>query len=210
MTKKQKTEKCRMILHTTKDIVLHVSDFEFLLDIFESHANWEQKKGVGVDYISVGNATYGTKCFFIHRIDGSKTDISFVSAITNPKPISKVKAACRFAIREEIVNFRKENVIYNETKCPITGYVLTSYNTHIDHYDLTFNQMFNLWISQENVNLDYLIDQLEETKDNEFETKFKDNEIDLLFTKFHNENSKLRAVSSTANLSILRRNTKNN
>ena len=204
MTKKEKTEKCRMILYSTKDIVLHVSDFEFLLEVFEGHEQWEQKKGCGVNFISVGLSPYKTKCFFINRVDGSKTDISFGSAITNPTPIKKVKSACRFAIREEIVNFRKENVVYNETKCPFTGYVLTQYNTHIDHYDLTFDEMFNKWVSQEEIVLDYLIEQIEETKDNEFETKFKDKDIEIDFIRFHNANSKLRSVSSTANLSMLR------
>lgn len=204
MTRKEKTEKCRLILYSTDDIVLHVSDFEFLLEVFEGHAEWGQKKGVGVDFISVGLSPYNTKCFFINRLDGSKTDISFVGAIKNPTPIKKVKSACRFAIREEVINFRKENVVYNETKCPITGYVLTPHNTHIDHYDLTFDEMFNKWIGQEEIILDYLIEQIEETKDNEFETRFKDKDLDANFIKFHNENSKLRAVSSAANLSILR------
>jgi hypothetical protein len=207
MTKKEKTERCRMILYSTNDVVLHVSDFEFLLQVFEGHQEWEQKKGVGVDFISVGMSPYKTKCFFINRIDGSKTDISFGGAITNPKPIAKVKSACRFAIREEIANFRKANVVYNVTKCPFTDYVLTQNNTHIDHYDLTFDEMFNLWLGQEEISLDYLVEQIEETKDNEFDTKFKDNDIEIDFVRFHNANCKLRAVSSAANLSILRRKT---
>jgi hypothetical protein len=205
MTKKERIEKCRMILYSTRDIVLHVSDFEFLLDIFESHSEWEQKKGCGVENISVGKSPQGTACFFINRIDGTSTDISFTKAITKPTSLSKVKSACRFAIKEEVANFRKSNVIYNETKCPITGYVLTPSNTHIDHYDLTFNEMFNLWLAQEEICVEYLIEQIEETKDNDFDTKFKDTDLNIDFIRFHNANCKLRAVSSAANLSILRK-----
>ena len=65
----------------------------------------------------------------------------------------------------------------------------------------TFNDMFNIWIS--NYNEDYLYSKIK--KDNEIGVKFIDSKIVEDFNKFHNENTKLRMVSTFANLSILKK-----
>jgi hypothetical protein len=41
------------------------------------HPDAEEKIGTGVDYFSVRNAEFGTRCFEVVRSDGSKTDFSF-------------------------------------------------------------------------------------------------------------------------------------
>jgi len=203
MKKTEKINKCREILHKYP-ICSKISDFDelkFLQSIFEGHSEWNLKKGVGIDFITVEFTAYKNKCFFIHRIDKSKTDISFMHSITNRSDISKIKLACRNSIREIIVKFRSENVIFGKTKCPITGEILTNQNTHIDHYELTFNDLFNKWI--ENKNIDLLVKNLNETEDNNLETYFTDNQISIDFINYHNPNTHLRAVSKQANLSIL-------
>jgi hypothetical protein len=201
MNKKEKTERCREILYKKKNILPGTDDFEFLISIFQGHYNWEEKEGDGVEFISVGQDNYRKPCFYINRIDGTSTDISFVKSINNPSKVSQIKAACRTAIREEILNFKKNNVVYGKTTCVISGQVLNKDNTHIDHYDLTFNEMFNLWIGQEEINEEYLFEQIEPTVDNNFITRFKDKDIDLDFISFHNNHCKLRAVTASVNLS---------
>ena len=57
--------------------------------------------------------------------------------------------------------------------CPFTGDILNFENVHIDHYDMTFNDMFNIWIS--NYNEDYLYSKIK--KDNEIGVKFIDSKI---------------------------------
>jgi hypothetical protein len=205
MTKKEKTTKCQEILYKTIGEILDVEDYNFMLSIFEAHQQWEQKKGSGVKSISVGSGSHGTKCFYINRTDGSSTDISFTKCITHPTKLSLIKQACRHAIKGEIKKFKSENVFYGESLCPITGLVLVKGNVHIDHYDLTFDEMFKLWIGQEEICEEYLSEQIEPTLDNTFETRFKDTDLDIDFVRFHNANCKLRAVSSFANLSILRK-----
>jgi hypothetical protein len=203
MNKKQKTEKCIEILYkyNVNERVTLKSDHEFLLDIFENHSEWEKKKGYGIEFISIAKNKFN-KCFQLNRVDGTTTDISFTHCIKERTKIDEVKMACRSAIRDEIANFKKENVVYGITKCPYTNEVLTAENTHIDHYDLTFIQMFNFWAYERDI--DYLWYMVNETKDNEVETYFTDEKIKNDFIKFHNENCKLRAVSKKANLSILK------
>lgn len=204
MNKKDKIERCRHILYkyNVGDTITDINDGYFLLSIFKNHSEWETKKGVGISTISVINNFFKTRCFQLNRIDGTSTDISFTHSISNVSKISEIKKACRTAIRDEIVKFRNANVEFGKTTCAFTNEILTSENTHIDHYDLSFDEMFNIWSSTQN--LDYLHSKINETEDNSFTTYFTDSSIINDFVKFHNENCKLRAVSKTANLSILK------
>jgi len=203
MNKKQKTEKCREILYkySVNENVSNDEDIQFLLSIFEGHSSWDSKQGIGIKSISVIKNQFN-KCFQLNRIDGTFTDISFIHSISNPSKVYKVKKACRTAIRKHIVKFRDENVVYGVSVCPITNEVLTKENTHIDHYDLTFDLMFNLWVIQHD--FDFLLSKVNEPKDNCLVTCFTDGSIIEDFINFHNLKCKLRAVSKIANLSILK------
>jgi hypothetical protein len=205
MTKEAQKKECQRILYGYNvGESIQQSDTNFLLSVFEGHDRWEMKRGSGVDFVTVEYSSYGNgnKCFVIHRIDGSKTDISFVHAITNKTPIFDIKKACRTAITDEINEFRKSNVIYYVTRCPITGTVLTPENTHIDHYDLEFNDLFNKWVA--NYDLKYLSARINETEDMSDITCFTDPDIISDFKIFHSNNTHLRAVTKVANLSILK------
>lgn len=197
-----KKQKCSAILNSYKlNEVVSVQDAKFLISIFESHDQWIMKKGVGIKSISVVANTFN-RCFQINRIDGTYTDISFLHSITSHKPLSIVKKACRDAIREHIVKYRNDSVIFGQSVCPITGEILTKENTHIDHYDLTFEDMFTLWVAK--YELKFLHSKVNETIDNSVVTRFTDVKIINDFIEFHNANTKLRAVTKKANLSILK------
>ena len=204
MNKKEKTDQCRELLYkySVNQIIEDDEEILFLLSIFENHSEWERKKGVGIKSISISQYRF-SKCFQLNRIDGTYTDISFHHCITNRSKIAEIKKACRTAIMGEILSFKNKNVVFGKTRCPITKDVLFRENTHIDHYDLTFDKMFNLWIVQQD--FDFIFSKINPTKDNCVETYFVDKNIATDFVRFHNENSKLRAVSKKANLSILKR-----
>ncbi len=203
MNKKQKTEKCREILYkyAVNENISNEQEIHFLLSIFENHSEWENKKGVGISSISIAKNIFN-KCFQLNRIDGTFTDISFTHSITNRSKVAEIKKACRTAIRGQIVLFRNKYVVFGKSKCPITDEILTKENTHIDHYDMTFDLMFNLWIVQQD--FDFIFSSINQTKDNCVTTFFTDINIINDFINFHNEKSKLRAVSKNANLSILK------
>lgn len=204
MNKKQKIEKCREILnlkYKVNQVISNPLDEEFLLSIFEGHNEWDIKKGVGIKSISIAKNIFNN-CFQVNRIDGSFTDISFMNSITNRSKVYEIKKACRNSIRDYIVKFRNENVVFGVSTCPFTREILTLQNTHIDHYDLAFDKMFNLWVL--NYDIEFLYSKINETKDNSVITYFIDNQIINEFREFHHKNSKLRPVSKIANLSILK------
>ena len=204
MNNTEKINKCREILHKTPVgiPIMDKEDCEFLLSVFLGHSEWEDVEGCGVSYITTQKTKYGTKCFYIFRLDGTSTDISFMHSIKNRSPKAEIKLACRTAIQPIIASFKKSNVIYGKSTCPFTGEVLTQDNTHIDHYDLTFNELFREWIKGKK--LSELKEAINKREDHNITTYFIDKNIESEFVVFHNRNTNLRAISKIANLSILK------
>ena len=90
-------------------------------------------------------------------------------------------------------------------RCPITGDIITSMEyIQIDHYDMEFNDVFELWIKDKD--LDWLYeDVIKSNVDGSTITSFKDESIIKDFIEFHNTHTHLRPVSKRANLSMLRK-----
>jgi hypothetical protein len=208
ITKKEQLEFCKLILNKYDLGHVIVEEKNKLIEIFKNHPDWEQKRGVGGKYIFINKSDYGHRCFFIKRIDNTITDISFIKAINSKSEtdLSKIKKACRSAIVSEIIKFKKENVILGESRCEFSNEILTSENINIDHYDLTFIDMFNLWIKNQDIN--QLVLFLNKSGDLEQSYYFTDDNIVKTFIEFHNNNCKLRAVTKHINQVVLRKNNK--
>ena len=89
--------------------------------------------------------------------------------------------------------------------CPITGEVVyDKRDVHIDHYDMTFRQLFDEWVKGKDIEELYRM-TLRSNKDNDTNTYFDNEEICNDFIEFHNKHTHLRAVSKRANLSELRK-----
>ena len=194
MTKKEVTKKCQDILYERIPI-----DYEFLLnDVFPYHPEWDIKRGDGIVSVGIIETKYKNKCFYIERVDGTKTDISFTKCITNPNEFADIKKSCRSAIRNEIIKFRK-SIKFGIDRCAITGELLEKHNTHIDHYDMNFNDLFIMWVFDKRP--EDLRRFINPTKDNEYDTYFISEVIKNDFINFHNKNTNLRAVTVKSNLS---------
>lgn len=194
---------CQKILdsHIPGSVIL--DDNDFLLDLFATHPHWEFKKGAGVLFISVEKALFNTKCFWINRIDGTKIHISYNQCLIGKiNKTANVKKACRNAVSSEISKIRSV-VNFGADTCPFTSEVLTPENTHIDHYDLKFAELFNLWIADKSIDELYLLTNYEPQNHN-VDIFFTDKSIASDFLLFHNANTNLRAVSKRANLTLLR------
>ncbi len=57
------------------------ADHEFLLDLLNKHPRKAEKIGSGVKYFTVEKAQGGTQCFYITRVDGSRSDFSFMKCL---------------------------------------------------------------------------------------------------------------------------------
>lgn len=203
MNKAQKTKRCREILHGTSKIVDEESSRFLIGQVFPNHPEWEEKVGIGIHHLEVRPNGYGGRGFWIVRRDGSTTDISFVAAISPPKKRTDVMKACRTVIRPEIEKLRA--TIALPFVCPITGETVSDKRgIHIDHYDLTFREVFDEWMKGKDLEELYSKTRAS-NKDNSTDTYFDDEETCRDFLAFHNAHTHLRAVSKKANLSILRK-----
>lgn len=203
LNKTQKTKICKYILNNT-DCVVEKKYSDFLVNnIFPTHPEWKKKVGVGIDHLEVRKSTHGTKCFYIVRTDGTFTDISYPASISPYNRKKDIMDACRNAISSTIYLFRSSATL--PFVCPVTGEVVTDRsNMHIDHYDLTFKELFDLWMKDKDVDELYR-KTLKSNRDDCMDTFFDDEKVILDFIQFHNSHTHLRAVSKTANLSVLKR-----
>ena len=201
--KKEKTKLCKYILDNS-DVRVEDKYSRFLMKyIFPYHPEWKDKEGVGIDHIEVRPDGYGHKCFYLIRKDSTVTDISYLTSITPPSKKEQVRTACRTAIRPTIKDIK--NSVKLPYRCPITGDIITSMeDIQIDHYDMEFNDVFELWIKDKD--LDWLYeDVMKSNVDGSTITSFKDESIIKDFIEFHNTHTHLRVVSKKANLSVLKR-----
>lgn len=204
MKKKEQIEKCKQLLKNYKvGEIINKEDTLFLLKIFEGHYNWNFKKGIGIESITVHNESLYNKRFLLNRTDGTKMPISYKKSIQKTNELSIIRETCRGCIRSEIEKFIKENVKFGVTKCQLTNEVLHTDNMHIDHYDLTFAEMFNEWIKHKD--LDFVFNSINHQQDSIYKD-FKDLKLKNEFIQFHNDNCKLRAVTKDINLKIGKRN----
>lgn len=72
------------------------SDYSFLLRLFQGHPEYSVKSGAGITGIYIGmGEVYKTRCFFINRLDGTYSDISYIRSIDGAtSKISDIKCAC--------------------------------------------------------------------------------------------------------------------
>lgn len=204
VTKKALKTRCSEILNNTPaGVYLCGDDKEFMISILENHHEWSVKKGDGVTGVFIGRNAYGGKCFWLRRVDGSATDISFHVALDGRKnKRAEVVAALRTAVMPVVQDF-KNTVNFYFDKCPFTGETLTPMNTHIDHYDKKFREVVDGWLSGKDI--DTLHSWLNPSgQDGNTTIYFINEEIVQDFTQYHNANTHLRAVSEYANLNILK------
>lgn len=203
MTKEQIKERCRRILNSDQRVVASVEDFNFLIGVFKEHPYWDKKtKGLKIVRIEIGKAkgSHPTKCFYIVRENGEKTDISYIWCINKDNLKKKdVIQACRTAVDERIRTF-KANLKF-PLICPIDGVKLMSLSdVDIDHYDLTFDELVNLWIDKHG-GVEVLWKYVNEIKDCDTDTCFTSPELNKDFVDFHDAHTHLRAISKHANRS---------
>lgn len=58
-----------------------VDSNSFLRSLVQLHPRAAEKIGVGIQHFTVEPAKGGTRCFYITRIDGTRTDFSFMKCV---------------------------------------------------------------------------------------------------------------------------------
>lgn len=179
------------------NIWINKEDSEMLLDLLTLHKEYESKKGVGICGFKVQEMEWKQRGFVLYRIDGSHTDFSYLKCLNPPTLIQMIKQACRSAIEEDIIYFKKQQFDLNPIIiCPLTNLKTTFYSSHVDHHNPTFKKIFDEWIKDKNINSE----DINPSEDNSIKTYFVNKELTESFRLFHNSIAELRILSPKGNL----------
>jgi hypothetical protein len=178
-------------------------DEKFLRDLIDLHSDKEEKIDVGIVYFIVGkDAKWGTtRCFYLVRGDGSKTDFSFDNCINGKNPVQDVIDAFRVAVADQVISFKRQKFpVGVEIRCPIDASCLTKVNSDVDHIPpQTFITLVGAWLRENGRTL--LDIELVPNADNQWARTLRDESIVLSWQIFHRIHARLRMTSKNANRS---------
>lgn len=196
-------ERVRRIFTQAKlGIALVGQDRLFALHLLTRHPEFEEKYGCGVADIEVReNETWGKREFWIRRVDGTETDFSSRRCIAPGHPLRDFKMAVRQEILAQILEAkRKAFGTLTEIQCPVTGAKIGWKNCHVDHAaPVTFEYLTRTFFQSPEKVVVVGFGDGATTK------TFADRDLADDWKAFHAETARLRVVSTTANLSVLRR-----
>jgi len=174
-----------------------------LREMLALHSNSEMKAGAGVSHFSITTESKFSRIrrFYIHRIDGSGTSISFNRTIAERNPRRNRFEALWRAIEDEIMEFRWTAFCdITLLECPLRRIPITEDAYHIDHEPpATFLNLVERWLQSEGIRLE----EIEITSPSDSEDVFELASAAQLasWQEFHSQHATLRLLSPIANLS---------
>jgi hypothetical protein len=203
-SKKDCIQYFKRMLHSYKpgDMLSDDDATEFLW-LLRRHPERLEKIGRGLRSIRVDRHPVFTsqKCFTICRVDGSTTDVSYLTCIEGEEKPVKARwiEAMRNEVAGQIIRFKQET--FGDEKwvcCELTGVPVDWQTCHVDHIR-PFQDIAREFI-ESNAEL-VTAEALEPPADNQYQERFRDESIAGAWAAFHEAHAKLRIVSVTANLS---------
>jgi hypothetical protein len=178
-------------------------DDRYLRDMVAIHPEAETKIGCGISHFTVETEVlFGrTRHFMIHRIDGSSTDVSFLSAIDGRNERRDRLEALRRGIENQIVLFKQSALFAAGPKiCPLRGVPITEDAYHVDHTPpRTFIRLVDEWLAQEFLRIEDV--EITPPSDNQIVTEMTADDQKRSWQDYHRENASLRLLSPLGNLS---------
>ena len=180
---------------------LNEEEHEIILELLKNHPNYNTKKGNGIKGFKIQYNHYKKRGFYLYRIDGTFTDFSYLQCLNPQTLLFKIKKACRNSIQEYIISFKIRSFQNsNSVKCEISGKELTFNTCEVDHYNPTFKEIFEEWISNKKITYG----DINNSQDNNELTSFTNKELNQSFKEFHNKVANLRILSPEINRELER------
>jgi len=204
-TKKALEERCRLVLYRSPlGDPLSADDFAFMRALLEHHDDADAKIGCGVASMQVRRDPYGGQCFWLRRIDGTQTDFSFRSCIRPKAPEADFRAACRRAITEQILDFKKFAFSNGHDVCAVTGVRVTADDCHVDHAPpATFLALLSKFVELRGLVVAAV--KIAGHEDGSTEKRIVDHSLREDWQMFHRDHAVLRITTAHANLSDVKR-----
>lgn len=172
---------------------------EFLIGLASGHPQAPAKFGEGVTHVTVEVASYGTRCFVLHRIDGTRTDFSYKKALTPPEPREEVVSACRRAVQGQIDLFKSRRLHGRHPNCDITGVPVFADTAHVHHAPPMFDTLVNQWVTTAG-GYEAVATRIEHA-DGQHGSRMCSADLDS-WGEWHRDNANLQLVHADVNLGV--------
>lgn len=203
-TKKSATEEARCRINQYEaGSRISPDDEHFFASLFTLHSEYEEKRGVGIDHIKVERDFHKNRCLYIHRIDGTSIDCSWVHCIQPASHKSIVSMAFRRAVKEIVTAFKEEQ-IRKVSICPTLGIPLTYENSHASYNSPRFEILLSNFLNQERLSFDLIQLINPEIADLDQRGILASIELANKWRAYHQENVELQLLSAEANLRKLK------
>lgn len=202
--------------YNNKEIIEARADHEDLVALLERYdeaiTDGPSKTGAGIDHFTrtVNNFKgFATPGFWVHRVDGSSTDFSYISAVKGqPKgPSKEFYDACRAAVQADLVAaklcfFKQHADADGNVPCEITGKPTAYQNAHLDHAWLSFGQIVSSFRVSRGWTVEVPYGVVSLPADGQTQSILIDPAIAKAFVEFHHSIATLRIVLGAVNLSM--------
>ena len=181
---------------------------QFLRDLLERHPEAHQKIGCGVKRFFRAGTGQGTDCFWLERVDGTRTDFSFISCVDakGKSLYQEFAEACRQAVQADLAEAKKQHFEKfgdsdGKVPCDVTGEKVSTSEAHLDHKKpLTFQVIVTTFVKAHKIQI--RPEMLSVPSDAQFVTTFADKELEAAFREYHHSVRILRIVKARLNLSL--------
>jgi hypothetical protein len=203
-TKKSATEEARRrISQYEAGDRLNIEDEDFFASLFTLHSEYPEKRGAGVDHIKVERDFHSNLCLYIHRIDGSTIDCSWVHCIQPASQKTITSMAFRRAVKDTVMAFKEEQLkIVKE--CPELKTPLTYDNSHVSYSSPSFEALLEDFLHLQKICIEDVGLNNPKPQDQDQRGIVSDAELTTRWCDFHQENANLRLLSQEANLRRLK------
>ncbi|NRA59965.1 MAG: DCL family protein [Psychrobium sp.] len=199
-TKKAATDEIRRRINAYKTSeILKQADRLFFEALFKLHDGHGKKIGVGIKHIQVERDFNNNRCLYIHRIDGTKTDISWVHCVRPATVKSTVSMAFRRAVKGTITEF-KVKAINEGARCPVLNISLDFKNSHVSYVEPTFDELLNEFLILGNNTYKSVELENPTPQDSDQRGKLKDLKLKTSWISYHRNKTNLKLLSADANL----------
>jgi hypothetical protein len=182
---------------------LEGEEAKFVREMLNRHPRAEQKVGCGVRRLYVGEGfKRGARCFWLERLDGSRTDFSFLKCLSAPTAYAVVCKAARQAILGQILAYKEEFFASarrrdEPARCALTQEPVAEDYCHVDHV-IPFDALLREFLRVEGLRAPEI--EILGTGDGEQVKRFADEVLAQRWRTFHRDRAVLRVTTPKANL----------
>lgn len=150
-------------------------DALLLVAATDLHFDAEQKRGCGINYFTIQHSRHGTRCFLLHRLDRTSTDISFLEIFDDHAKIrrARIYKGLRDTIDPQVAKLRKP--------------------AHEVHHDPSFDELVKRWLAVRGITIDDV--EVAPSQDNQVYTGLKEAGMAYDWAAYHLEHARYQVLT---------------